>query len=64
MKIFMERKGIMDWKGYFPLGYELTSGKPDNKEGIWFGESSDISKCKKVKDWLMHGPNQFPAPKK
>ena len=25
------------WRGYFPVGGELTSGKPDIKEGIYFG---------------------------
>src|SRR5215813_8456564 len=25
------------WRGYFPVGGELTSGKPDVKEGIYFG---------------------------
>src|SRR5215207_8228266 len=26
------------WRGYFPVGNELTSGRPDQKEGIYFGE--------------------------
>ena len=25
------------WRGYFPVGGELTSGRPDLKEGIYFG---------------------------
>ena len=25
------------WRGYFPLGGELTSGRPDWKEGLYFG---------------------------
>ena len=25
------------WRGYFPVGGELTSGKPDQKEGLYFG---------------------------
>src|ERR1700709_847093 len=25
------------WRGYFPVGGELTSGKPDRKEGLYFG---------------------------
>src|SRR5437868_1750378 len=25
------------WRGYFPVGSELTSGKSDLKEGIYFG---------------------------
>jgi isopenicillin N synthase-like dioxygenase len=27
------------WRGYFPVGGELTSGRPDLKEGIYFGPS-------------------------
>lgn len=26
------------WRGWFPVGEELTSGQPDVKEGIYFGE--------------------------
>jgi hypothetical protein len=26
------------WRGWFPVGGELTSGKPDNKEGLYVGE--------------------------
>ena len=29
------------WRGYFPLGDELTSGKPDVKEGLYFGSQLD-----------------------
>ena len=25
------------WRGWFPLGGELTSGRPDQKEGLYFG---------------------------
>ena len=30
-------RGGRAWRGYFPLGGELTSGRPDRKEGIYFG---------------------------
>src|SRR5947209_18824228 len=36
LAIRMERGGRA-WRGYFPVGGELTSGKPDWKEGIYFG---------------------------
>ncbi len=26
------------WRGWFPVGGELTSGLPDRKEGIYVGE--------------------------
>src|SRR5687768_5844015 len=25
------------WRGWFPVGGELTSGRPDMKEGLYFG---------------------------
>src|SRR5690349_11237642 len=30
-------RGGRAWRGWFPLGGELTSGVPDGKEGIYFG---------------------------
>src|SRR5689334_15848646 len=30
------------WRGYFPVGGELTSGEPDIKEGIYFGEELSV----------------------
>src|SRR5688572_19566195 len=30
-------KGGRAWRGYFPVGEELTSGVADQKEGIYFG---------------------------
>lgn len=48
------------WRGYFPVGDELTSGKPDLKEGLYLGtELSDDHP--KVKAGIpMHGRNLFP----
>jgi len=43
------------WRGWFPLGGELTSGMPDGKEGIYFGEELPPD------DRLLHGPNLFPV---
>src|SRR5262245_27825329 len=37
LQIAMERGGRA-WRGYFPVGGELTSGAPDLKEGLYFGE--------------------------
>src|SRR5262245_8884645 len=34
--ISMDRAGAA-WRGWFPVGGELTSGVPDRKEGIYFG---------------------------
>ena len=33
----MARAGAA-WRGWFPLGGELTSGAADQKEGVYFGE--------------------------
>ncbi|MFN8051016.1 MAG: 2-oxoglutarate and iron-dependent oxygenase domain-containing protein [Acidimicrobiales bacterium] len=50
------RHGGLAWRGWFPLGGELTSGRPDGKEGLYFGaELADGG------GRPMHGPNLFPA---
>src|SRR5262245_62079702 len=36
LEIRMSRGGKA-WRGYFPVGGELTTGQPDLKEGIYFG---------------------------
>src|ERR1700694_1021873 len=43
------------WRGWFPVGGELTSGEPDMKEGLYFGQELPKS------DTALHGPNLFPA---
>ena len=49
------------WRGFFPVKGELTSGKPDLKEGIYFG-SELVDTDKRVKaGWPMHGANLFPT---
>lgn len=49
------------WRGYFPVGDELTSGQPDLKEGIYFGaELGDDHPLVKA-GAPMHGANLFPA---
>lgn len=48
------------WRGYFPVGGELTSGQPDMKEGIYFGaELSESHPLVQLKTPL-HGSNLFP----
>jgi len=49
-------KGGRAWRGWFPLGGELTSGQPDMKEGLYFGEELPPGDARP-----LHGPNQFPA---
>jgi len=60
LEIAMSRGGRA-WRGYFPVGGELTSGKPDLKEGIYFGaELPDDHPLVKA-GTPMHGPNLFPS---
>ena len=42
------------WRGWFPLGGELTSGVPDRKEGYYFGQELPPDPRP------MHGPNLWP----
>ena len=59
MKIRMELGGRA-WRGYFPVGDELTSGKPDLKEGIYFGTELQEDHPKVQANLPMHGRNLFP----
>jgi isopenicillin N synthase-like dioxygenase len=53
MKIEMSRGGRA-WRGFFPVGAELTAGRPDRKEGIYFGTEDPAA------DRPLHGRNLFP----
>jgi isopenicillin N synthase-like dioxygenase len=48
------------WRGYFPVGGELTSGKPDRKEGIYFGAELGEEHPLVKAGVPMHGCNLFP----
>ena len=49
------------WRGYFPLGDELTSGKPDVKEGLYFGSELSTKDPRVQAGVPLHGPKLFPA---
>jgi isopenicillin N synthase-like dioxygenase len=49
------------WRGYFPVGNELTSGKPDLKEGIYFGTELEENHPLVKAGVPMHGRNLFPS---
>ncbi|MCC5639582.1 isopenicillin N synthase family oxygenase [Nostoc sp. CHAB 5844] len=49
------------WRGYFPVGGELTSGKPDLKEGIYFGAELGEEHPQVKAGTPMHGANLFPS---
>jgi isopenicillin N synthase-like dioxygenase len=59
MTIRMERSGRA-WRGYFPVGDELTLGKPDQKEGLYFGAELDERHPKVAAGVPLHGRNLFP----
>jgi isopenicillin N synthase-like dioxygenase len=59
MRISMDQGGRA-WRGYFRVGDELTSGQPDQKEGLYFGaELSDDHPLVRA-GTPLHGPNLFP----
>jgi isopenicillin N synthase-like dioxygenase len=60
MDIRMARGGRA-WRGYFPVGGELTSGKPDMKEGIYFGTELPPDHPRVRAGVPLHGANLFPA---
>jgi isopenicillin N synthase-like dioxygenase len=55
------RRGGRAWRGWFPLRGELTSGTPDDKEGLYFGAELDPSHPKVRAGAPLHGANLFPA---
>jgi isopenicillin N synthase-like dioxygenase len=59
MQIAMSRGGRA-WRGYFPVGRELTSGKPDRKEGLYFGAELPLDHPAVRARTPLHGPNLFP----
>lgn len=59
-RIAMTRGGAA-WRGWFPLGGELTSGEPDQKEGIYFGEELPSSDPRVREGWPLHGANLWPV---
>jgi isopenicillin N synthase-like dioxygenase len=60
MRIGME-KGGRAWRGYFRVGDELTSGKPDQKEGLYFGAELAADHPLVQTGTPLHGPNLFPT---
>jgi isopenicillin N synthase-like dioxygenase len=48
------------WRGYFPLGDELTSNRPDWKEGLYLGTELAADHPRVQAGTPLHGPNLFP----
>ena len=49
------------WRGWFPLDGELTSGRPDHKEGLYFGTELPADHPAVAAGRPLHGANLFPA---
>lgn len=49
------------WRGWFPVEGELTSGQPDMKEGLYFGQELDADDPRVRAGLPLHGGNLFPA---
>jgi isopenicillin N synthase-like dioxygenase len=60
MEIAMARGGTA-WRGYFPVGAELTSGQPDLKEGLYFGAELPETDPRVQAGLPLHGRNMFPS---
>ena len=54
-------EGGRAWRGWFPLGGELTSGRPDGKEGCYFGAELGPDDDRVRRGMPLHGANLFPA---
>ena len=59
LEIAMERGGRA-WRGFFPVGAELTSGQPDLKEGLYFGAELPGDDPRVLAGLPLHGRNLFP----
>jgi isopenicillin N synthase-like dioxygenase len=59
-EIAMSRGGRA-WRGWFPVGGELTSGRPDVKEGLYFGQELTADDPRVRAGLPLHGANLWPA---
>lgn len=57
---FAMTRGGRAWRGWFPLGGELTSGRPDWKEGLYLGTELSEDDPRVQAGLPMHGPNLIP----
>ncbi len=60
MAISMDHGGRA-WRGYFPVGGELTSGRPDLKEGLYLGTELPGDDPRVRAGLPLHGANLWPA---
>ena len=60
LKIAMAQGGRA-WRGFFPVGGELTSGVPDLKEGLYLGTDLAADHPRVQAHMPLHGSNLWPA---
>lgn len=48
------------WRGWFPVRGEITSGRPDRKEGLYVGVEHPAEHPRVVAGTPLHGANLFP----
>jgi isopenicillin N synthase-like dioxygenase len=60
LAIRMELGGLA-WRGYFPVRDELTGGRPDLKEGLYFGAELPDDHPRVAAGTPLHGRNLFPG---
>ena len=60
LEIAMARGGRA-WRGYFPVGGELTSGRPDLKQGLYLGTDLPADHPRVRAGLPLHGANLWPA---
>jgi isopenicillin N synthase-like dioxygenase len=58
--VSMARGGVA-WRGWFPFRGELTSARPDDKEGFYFGEELGPDDPRVRAGWPLHGANLWPG---
>lgn len=49
------------WRGWFPVRGEVTSGRPDRKEGLYVGEHHRPDHPRVLAGTPLHGPNLYPT---
>lgn len=59
--ISMDKAGRA-WRGFFPVGNEVTSGIPDQKEGIYFGTQLPLNDPRVIAEKPLHGQNLYYPP--
>lgn len=59
MRVAMAKGGAA-WRGFFPVGGELTSGLPDIKEGLYLGTELPADHPRVEAGWPLHGGNLWP----